>query len=130
MGRGSQAIPFADGWQAPKIPRILAWIVGTYQAMRETPAPTSQRRVSRKVVIYRFAPSGFLGKMLAFVLAVIALVGAFFLSIMVFWIILTLVLFSLVYGWLISRRIRRQDGTVIDVEGEDRHSEPPPKAPG
>jgi len=68
--------------------------------------------------------------MLAFVLAVIALVGAFFLSIMVFWIILTLVLFSLVYGWLISRRIRRQDGTVIDVEGEDRHSEPPPKAPG
>ncbi len=97
--------------------------------MRETPATTSRRRVSRKVVIYRFAPSGFLGKLLAFVLAVIALVGAFFLSIIVFWIILTLVLFSLIYGWLISRRIRRQDGTVIDVEGEDRHSEPPPPLP-
>ena len=96
--------------------------------MRETPATTSRRRVSRKVVIYRFAPSGFLGKMLALVLAIIALVGAFVVSIIVFWIILTLVLFSLIYGWSISRRIRRQDGTVIDVEGEDPQSEPPPKA--
>jgi hypothetical protein len=24
VGRGSQAIPFADGWRAPKIPRIAA----------------------------------------------------------------------------------------------------------
>lgn len=97
--------------------------------MQEIPGNISRGRAGGKIVIYRIAPSGFLGKILAFAFGIIALVSAFFLSFMIFWIIFTLVLFFLVYGLWVSRRMRRQQGTVIDVEAEEWHSEPPPKAP-
>jgi ABC-type bacteriocin/lantibiotic exporter with double-glycine peptidase domain len=75
------------------------------------------------VVTYHIVPASFLGRLLAFVMATIILVVAFSLSIMIFWILATLVLFFMVFAWLASRRTRRQQGKIIDIENEDRGSE-------
>lgn len=75
------------------------------------------------MVIYHVAPSSFWGRVFASFMVIVVLLAALFVSFLVFWVILTFVLFLIVYLWLTSRGVRQQEGKIINIQKEDQKSE-------
>jgi membrane protein implicated in regulation of membrane protease activity len=77
--------------------------------MQET-SPTEPRyEAKRKLVVYQMRPSTPFGRALAFVVSVLLLVAALFVSLAIFSILFTVVLFLVVYAWWRLRRVRAQN---------------------
>jgi ABC-type bacteriocin/lantibiotic exporter with double-glycine peptidase domain len=75
------------------------------------------------VVIYDISPATFLGRVFAFVFIAMLLVTVFFLSLLVFSILLTTALLFIVYVWWASRHIGRKGTKIKPDGGEPPHPE-------
>ena len=84
--------------------------------MAHSPFERSRPEPKSRLVVYQFAPSGFLGRLFALAVAALVLVAAFFLSLMIFWLILSVVLFVIVYAWWVSRRGRARNVKDVNVD--------------
>jgi hypothetical protein len=82
--------------------------------MQETPLTESRYRIRRKPVVYQVRPSTPFGRALMFVVSVFLLIAAFFVSLIVFSILLTAVLFLLAYAWWITRPARTQNKQIVE----------------
>lgn len=80
--------------------------------MRETPTE-GRYAVRRKVTIYRMPPSTPFGRALAYVLGTLLLIAAFFISLAIFSVLLTAVLFVIIYAWGVSRGVREEDKDTV-----------------
>jgi hypothetical protein len=72
--------------------------------MRERPPTEPRYEVRRRLVVHRMRPATPFGRVLAFVIGVLVLIAAFFVSLVVFSILLTVTLFLMVYAWWVARR--------------------------
>ena len=81
--------------------------------MEELPPPERRYTARSKVVIYRM-PSTLFGRVLAFALGVLLLIAVFFVSLLIFSILLTVVLFLIVYAWWVSRKVRTQNKDAVE----------------
>ncbi len=86
--------------------------------MTKPPLEETSRLERRAVVTYHVAPTSFLGRIFAFVLAAVVLVAALFISFMVFWAVLTIVLFAIIYAMWASRHGPRNTARVLDADRE------------
>lgn len=91
--------------------------LGTNYAMPKPPFEKTSRLVRKTVITYHIAPTSFLGRVFAFVLAAVILIAALLMSLMLFWAVLTIVLFLIIYALWASRGTRRNRDKVIDSEG-------------
>ena len=82
--------------------------------MQETPPTEGRYAVGRKLVVYRMRPSTAVGRALAFVLGILLLIAVFFVSLVIFSILLTIVLFVIVYAWWVSRGVRAQNKDAVE----------------
>ena len=81
--------------------------------MRERPPTEPRYEIRRRLIIHRIAPVTPVGRVLAFVIGVLILIAAFFVSLVIFSILLTATLFLMVYAWWVSRRRQpRRDPTL------------------
>jgi hypothetical protein len=72
--------------------------------MRERPPTEPRYEVRRRLVVRQMQPATPFGRVLAFVIGVLILIAAFFISLVIFSILLTATLFLIVYAWWESRR--------------------------
>jgi hypothetical protein len=82
--------------------------------MRERPPKEPRYEVRRRLVVHRIAPVTPVGRVLAFVIGVLILIAAFFVSLVIFSILLTATLFLMVYAWWVSRRRQPRNGHALD----------------
>ena len=81
--------------------------------MQETP---TERRyaVRRKVTVYPMPPSTPFGRALAYGLGILLLIAAFFVSLVIFSVLLTAVSFMIIYAWWVSRRVGAKDKNAVE----------------
>jgi hypothetical protein len=77
--------------------------------MRERPPTEPRYEVRRRLVVHRMRPATPFGRVLAFVIGVLVLIAAFFVSLVIFSILLTVTLFLMVYAWWVARRGPRNE---------------------
>jgi hypothetical protein len=82
--------------------------------MRETPPTEGRYAVRQKLAVYRIRPSTPFGRALAYVLGILLLIAAFFVSLLIFSVLLTTMLFVIVYAWWVSRRVRAKDKDAVE----------------
>jgi flagellar biosynthesis protein FliP len=82
--------------------------------MRERPPTEPRYEVRRKLVVRQMRPATLFGRVLAFVIGVLILIAAFFVSLVIFSILLTATLFLMVYAWWVSRRVPPRDDHALD----------------
>jgi hypothetical protein len=82
--------------------------------MQETPPTESGYRMRRKLVVYQMRPSTPFGRALVFMVSVFLIVAAFFVSLIIFSILLTVGLFLLAYGWWASRHAHAQNKHIVE----------------
>lgn len=81
--------------------------------MQEDTTRKKPYQISKKIVIYDLRPTSFVGKALAFAFGLLLVVVTFFFSVAIFSILLTAVLFILIYAWWISHRSAKKDKTIV-----------------
>jgi flagellar biosynthesis protein FliP len=83
-------------------------------SMHERPPTEPRYEVRRKLVVHQMRPATLFGRVLAFVIGVLILIAAFFVSLVIFSILLTATLFLMVYAWWVSRRVPPRDDHALD----------------
>lgn len=82
--------------------------------MRERPPTEPRYEVRRRLIIHQMQPASPFGRALAFVIGVLILIAAFFVSLVIFSILLTATLFLMVYAWWVSRRQQPRNDHALD----------------
>jgi hypothetical protein len=82
--------------------------------MQETPPTEGRDAVRRKLAVYRMGPSTPFGRVLAYVLGILLLITTLFVSLVIFSVLLTAVLFLIVYVWWVSRRVRAENKDPVE----------------
>jgi len=83
---------------------------------QDRPPKLAVNDATTRVVVYRLQPTTFLGRIAAFVIAVLMLVGVFLFSLLLFSVLLVGTLLLVGYALWRTRRMTQPRGRVIDAD--------------